>query len=242
MPIRRRFTSKRGMVRRPITRRRTTFRKRRTPIRRRSGFIKTIMPPVLTTKMRYMDYFNMATGGASAYYTVPFRMNGAYDPVFAAGGGSCTGWNQIAAIYGKYRVLASKIEVWAYNTCTSPVIVSIFARSSTGSVPTSAVEVQQKSFEYNNDVRAKQLIPYGSGTSYPRCYLSMYKSIKRLENNRSNMDEDYSAATSTTPVLQTFWDVNLCTLDGASINSTANYTIRITYYVRFTDVTVSYTD
>lgn len=215
---------------------RKRYRKRRSPI------LRTIVPNSLVTKVRYMDYFLMATGGVSAYQTIAFRMNGAYDPVASVGGGTCTGWNQLASIYGKYRVLGAKIEIWAYNTCQSPVIVSIFARSSTGSVPSSSTEIQQKSFEYNSDVKAKQMVPFTTGNGIPRCYLSMYKSIRRLEGNRINLDEDYSSATTTTPTVQTYFDVNLCSLDGTSVSSTSNYTIRITYYTRFYEPVVSYTD
>lgn len=204
--------------------------------------IRTIMPNVLTTKLKFMDYYNMATGGAAAFISKPFRANGAYDPDASVGGGTPTGFNQLAAIYAKYRVLGSKITIWAYNTCASPIIVSVFGRSSTGSAPTSPTEVQQKSFEFGHNIRAKQLVPYGSGTGYPSCRLTLYRSTRALEGTRVDGEEGYSAPTSSNPALQTYWDVNLCSLDGAAFSSTANYTISITYYVRFSEMSVAYTD
>lgn len=220
------------------TLRRRIFRRRPRVGRR----LSTIMPSVLNTKLKYMDYFNLATGGAAAFQTTSFRANGAYDPVAGVGGGSCSGFSQLAAIYGKYKVIGSRIRIMAYNTCASPIIISIFARGSSGSAPGSPTEVQQKSFEFGRDVRAKTLVPYGSGTGYPRCSLSFYRTTKSIEGNQSVTDEDYSATTGTNPLKGTYWDVNLCSLDGAAFNTTANAVIQITYYIRFSELIVNYTD
>lgn len=225
---------------RPIRRRRT----RRTSFRRRRVARRppTIAPRAFYTKLKFMDYYTLSTGGVSASITRTFRHNGVYDPDYTGAGGACTGYNELVAIYGRYMVVGSRIRVWAYNTCSSPVLISIIARGSTDPSMSSAAEVQQKSFERPDIARVKRLVPYGSGTSYPQCLLSMYKSMRSLEGRRYAGDDNYWATTGTVPDTETFWDVSLCSLDGAAVSSTSNCTVEITYYVRFDNMDIATTD
>lgn len=205
--------------------------------------LPTISPDSIVVCMKYSDYFNFASGGAAAHVTTPFRMNGAYDPVVAVGGGTCSGWNEWSAIYGRYRVLASKIKVWGYNTCATPLIFSIFSRNSTDTALASAVEIQQKSMEYGKDVRATRVIPHtGNGMAHPEFRLKMYKTIKGVEGSKDYDDEAYTAAMSTTPVNQTYWDVNVVAMDGVAVSITCNALVQIYYYVKLYQRNIGYTD
>lgn len=199
-----------------------------------------MVPSTLFTKLRYQQYGGFSSGGAASYSVTAFRFNGPYDPLAGLGGGACTGFPELAAIYNKYVVVASKITVWGYSTCTTPFLLFVYARSSGSSIFTSAAEILNKSLEYGKDVRSRKLIPYSSATSYPRFRFSYYRTLKSLEGVTAKTDRDYISDVSTTPVAQAYWDVGLCALDGVAVNVTANVMVHIIYYVKFYDVKVDY--
>jgi len=53
----------------------------------------------------------LSSFGTSITQFYGIRMNGAYDPVLAIGGGQPTYWDYFASLYRKYNVLGSKITV-----------------------------------------------------------------------------------------------------------------------------------
>lgn len=238
----RRYPASRRMGRGRFKRRRVGLRGRRTFYRRRISLYKrpcNMVTPTLFTKLRFQQY-GAYNSGIASYTTASFRFNGPYDPVPTAGGGSCTGYPELAAIYNKHVVLASKITIWGYSTTATPFLFYIYARGSGSAVFTSNAEILNKALEYGRDVRSKKVIPYGAGTAYPRIFLSYYRTLKSIEGVTSKTDRDYIADTSTTPVTEAFWDTGLAALDGASTGVTANVLVQITYYVKFFDVKVSY--
>lgn len=225
-------------------RRRTTVRRYRRTTRRAGTSRKTpsIVPNALTTRLRYGEYYNFSTGAAT-YYTKTYRLNGLYDAEAATGGGTCTGFDELALLYGRYRVLGAKITVWFYSTCATALMCGIHARSSSvSSALTSGVAYQQVALERPDVCRHRKLVPYGSGTSYPVAKVSMYKSVRSLEGRGAGTDEDYTALCNATPARECSFDVFLCSLDGATTNVTANAAVDITYYVQFSGKVLTYTD
>lgn len=200
------------------------------------------MPNVLTTKLHFMDYYQFSSGGAATWDTEAFRLNGVQDPQAGAGGGSCTGFNQLAAIYGKYRVLGSKISVWFQNTCNTALIVSVAARGGVGAAPSSGVQIQQSAYEYPRNTRAREIRPYVAGDGVPTAKIAMYRTVRSIEGMRANTDVDYEAPVTTIPVNQCYWDVSMVSIDATQVNVTCNIRVRITYYVKFSEITVTHTD
>lgn len=201
-----------------------------------------IMPSVLSTKLTFMDYYTFNSGAGAAFLTHAFRLNSPYDPDAAAGGGTPTGFNQLAAVYGKYRVMGAKISIWGYSTCNSASMLSIFARGTAGAAPTSSTEVQQKTFEYGRNVRRKDVAPYVAGDGIRPYQISYYRSVRSLEGIRAATDDDYSSVCTSTPVSQCYFDVNICAMDGATANISGNLRIQIKYYIKFSQMTVAITD
>lgn len=186
--------------------------------------------------MRYQEFFNFASGGITDYALNSYRINGPYDPNVAIGGGSCTGWDELAAIYGKYRCLGAKLTATCYNTCATPLVICVRARDSTDSAFSSGTQVVNGSYEYGANIRAIRLVPYtGAGMAHPRGTVSLYASVRRLEGLRSNIDEDYTAATNGTPVTQCAFDVCMAAWNGTTVSLTSNVMVNVVYYVRFYD-------
>lgn len=53
-----------------------------------------------------------------------YRMNSAYDPDPALGGGALSGFNQWAAMYLRYRVLAFEYKISFINNCAQPFVIT----------------------------------------------------------------------------------------------------------------------
>lgn len=98
-----------------------TYRKRPYRRRRRNRLtiMKSPMPTVFTTKLKYSEIVSLASqataGLASAYV---FSANGLYDPNITGTGHQPRGFDELIALYNHYRVIGSKITVrmsWGHS-------------------------------------------------------------------------------------------------------------------------------
>lgn len=69
------------------------------------------MPDRFRTRLEFSESIVLSSFGTSITQFYGIRMNGAYDPVLAIGGGQPTYWDYFASLYRKYNVLGSKITV-----------------------------------------------------------------------------------------------------------------------------------
>lgn len=246
MPYRRR---RRTLIRRARPSRVSTTRKsstryaRRRRVYRCSSRPSMIVPSVFVNKLKFFDFYNLASGGASAFAVRTFRLNNPRDPDFTGVGGSPTGFNELTALYGRYQVLASSIRVWFYNTCISPLIVAVACRSSVDVAPAISPEVQQYLMERPDHVKRRTLIPYnGIGMAHPSATVTYYRTVKSIEGRSYADDVDFTGVDTGNPTRECYWDVYICSLDGAAVNVTANARIEVTYVIKWTGKDVSTTD
>lgn len=227
--------TRRSRKTRPSYRRRRTFRaSRRNSI---------VVPKSFSNKMKYMDYFSFGSGGAASFQQRIFRLNSCRDPVEDLGGGSCTGFAELTALWKRYQVMGSRIRIWTYNTCASPIIIGVLAASSDYIVPGSGSLIQQTLFERPDICRSRTLTPYtGTGMAHPHASFSYYRTVKSLEGRLYTEDQDYVSTSTTEPNNQLYWYVYACALDGTSVSITANVRIEITYYVRWLQTDIPTTD
>lgn len=115
MPLQKRKTGrkyfKRGMRRRQYgkTGQKSTFRSIRP-----YGIKPDPFPRVLHTRVKYVDSFDVDGSPIQAGYTGSekvYSLNSIYDPQFATGGTTVVGWSTFDAIYERYLVMGTKIEV-----------------------------------------------------------------------------------------------------------------------------------
>jgi len=85
-------------------------------------------------KLKFVDYY-VFTGTQTLTVPLFYSYRGAncFDPIFATGGSSCTGYSDYAARYSQYIVMASAIKVLATDdgTTESYVISLIPSRTAT---------------------------------------------------------------------------------------------------------------
>lgn len=201
----------------------------RRPVRPLKNFF--VSPRVFTTKLKYGDFWNFTSGGTEMALRT-FSHNSARDPDYTGVGGGCSGWNELTSIWGSYLVLGSKIEIWGYNTCNSPLIIAVGARDSASAAYGNAITIQQASYERPDIVRHRDVVPFTTGNGYPSFRFSFYRSVRSLEGKYPS-DDDYSARVNLDPSKRTYWDVYMIHQDHATASLTANINVRITYYVRF---------
>lgn len=109
MPKRKR-TSKRSYRTRKRSRRRPRRNYRLTSMRAPSGLpIKNIV------KQRYCQHITLTGSGLTPVYHV-FRASSVYDPDLTGSGGQPMGFDEMAGLYNRYRVLGAKMTIkWAGN-------------------------------------------------------------------------------------------------------------------------------
>jgi hypothetical protein len=82
------------------------------------------MPNKFRTFMRYNESWGDTTGGGITYYI--YRGNSIFDPYYGAGGDSVYGMDEMSAIYERYKVFGSSIEVEIVNSGTEPVSAYLY--------------------------------------------------------------------------------------------------------------------
>lgn len=149
MPLRRRFKMRRS-IRRPyaLRKRRATFRRRSTRRVKRGRAVNTnrltirnfpgiTWPSMLRTKLQYVDYVGITSGITLAYQM--YRGNSLHDPDFTGAGHRPRGLDQLAGLYERYYVGASKIIIRCIvNSTNANAILAVRAFNSL-SVPTEVV-------------------------------------------------------------------------------------------------------
>ncbi len=95
------------------------------------GFMKspTLLPARFRGSMVYNTVVSLSVP-ASSVATNVFRVNSVFDPDYTGVGTSVAGYSQLAALYGRYRVLGAKFEIawtttgsttWTGFVCANPV-------------------------------------------------------------------------------------------------------------------------
>jgi len=77
-----------------------------------------VVPERLTGKLRFSENGSYNTG-ALTYATRTIAMNNPYDPIYTIGGGSCTGYAEMMALYEKSLVTSCRVQVSSANGQTT---------------------------------------------------------------------------------------------------------------------------
>jgi hypothetical protein len=81
--------------------------------------------------------FQVYAPPAASFATYTYRGNSVYDPDFSGTGSTASSYTQLSALYNRYRVFGSRLEIDAINLGTTPLTVYICA-SITNTPPTIA--------------------------------------------------------------------------------------------------------
>lgn len=99
--------------------------------KRRGPKLTSLLKQKLTTKLRYVDTLNLDAGAAGIVSHV-FSANGLFDPDITSTGHQPHYYDEFSALYNKYRVLSSKIQVTPILSGTgnvNPALYGVFRDS-----------------------------------------------------------------------------------------------------------------
>jgi len=184
----------------------------------------------LLVKLRYVETVESTTQGATPQ-NYQFRGNGPYDPYVGAGGNSCAYWDNYSALYSKYICYGSKIEVTFSNESTSYYAQAMIIPAVSTYTPGTNIDAISEQKYCKKSTLGKS----NGGGGIKK--LSGYSSTNRtygVPKIALDIDDSYSAATTSTPTRQWYWNVimkNISTTDDMTINAR----VQITYYVKFFD-------
>lgn len=192
------------------------------------------LPDKYFTKVRYSNWISNPSGGITGVFDNVFRANNVYDPDFTGTGIGVSGFTELASIYSRYRVYASKIRVSIKSLSDTSstgdgVILLVPDRSFTGYSMATMINRQAIPFAVTGQMNR------GVNGNNPL----VLKSFRKTKNIYGETDIDDDAYTGTTagtaPTSEWYWHIVVGRSDQSSISAYPGYEVlvKISYYVRF---------
>lgn len=194
----------------------------------------TIVPQRMSAVLRFQyctNAFSFATL-QSAY--VAISLNGVYDPLYTLGGGSCTGFAELMALYNRYIVTKSLVRMQLYNTSTNSVGNNLIAFIA--EVPASQTNlVGTVISEDILEARRTSTIFASRGDAVDNIRVQRLVDIVQLEGLPSPLAdfEALSGSKSTNPVRTCVALVGATRPTGAQASNNAEAVIVVDYHVTF---------
>jgi hypothetical protein len=182
-------------------------------------------PDRYVTTLVYEDSESITSTNNYASYV--YRGNSVYDPDYTAVGHQPTGFDNLAALYNRYRVLSSDITVSALNNIgTTPAVAVI--------VPNTEILTYTNANEFKEALRARKTttIPvagYGTRTVRHRCSSGAILGLNPTET----YNEGTASEVTTNPVHLWYWNVVAVNMLSVGVNLSID--VRIKYRVEFFD-------
>lgn len=206
---------------------RKKYRKKRRNNREDSSVVfvrgPRFMPDRLFNKMVYSKEIN--TGSVLSHHEI-FRGNGPYDPEYATGGGQPAGYDQMALLYRRYLVHASKVKLKLVNmsSTTGAAHVCLYPSTDKDSITGGLTTTVQYPY-------AKSIIlaPNGSGSSIGE--LTNYITTKKIRGEKV-IDTDYGGTVTNWPTREWFWHLYVQGIGGNNVN--IDGIIEIEYMIEWT--------
>lgn len=218
-----------------VTRRNRKRRRFRQWLRRPRMFRRVNNQGVFK-KMKYVQNINLTPGNGQYGTNYFFRGNSVYDPDVPNPGRQPPGFDQMALIYNKYRVLWSKADITVVNTSSNGATPFHMIATLRPQVYSTANYLRGSDAATRPNVVDVTLTPSGHG-DYVGHRFKYRMSAKKLVDRSVNVKSDeWSALTSADPTNMWYWVIGYHTYDD-SLTLAATYygyaTVRITYYVHF---------
>lgn len=184
---------------------------------------RTGFPTEIYSKLKYTHTIQLS-GTSGAIAPQVWSGNAPYDPDATLVGHQPYFYDQMSAIYGRYMVYASKIEI--LSGTNSSVDARVVLRPAIPSTPTGNMDLECE--------RPNAKCWYVVGDS-PHPKITSYARTHQIYGTQSKkLDGDYAGLTTSTPVNRWYWLMAIQATDGAS-SVTCQFTVSITYYCRFYD-------
>lgn len=182
-------------------------------------------PDRYVTTLIYED--TQGITGANPYASYIYRGNSVFDPDYTGIGHQPTGFDNLAALYGRYRVLSSEITCSALNNAgNTPAVICV--------IPNTDILTYTSVNEWKESFRAKKsaTIPvagYGTRNVTHRCTTGAILGLNDVEK----WNEDTASDVGTNPGHVWYWNVVALNMLVTGVNLSVD--IRIKYRVEFFD-------
>jgi hypothetical protein len=196
-----------------------------------------IAPDRARVKLKYIQTVTM-NSYLGALDTQEFWGNGAYDPDKTGTGTQPTGFDQWAALYDKYTVIASSIKVRLVDLQgsggdTESLLLAILPCTETSFAPTDINEIAALPYG-----KFGQIYPQSDGNpGAPSNTLTNYISTAKIfgtYDDAVKYERNYSSAINASPNQGWYWMVYMQSADGTTSNQPDVYFL-ITYHIEFWD-------
>jgi hypothetical protein len=185
----------------------------------------SIFPPMFRGKMFYNTIIGLTPGAGAAVANV-FRLNSVYDPDFTGVGTSAVGYTQLAALYGRYRVLSAKISVEFINTTAAVPLTCFLVVNPVTTVGVGIAQILAQRFVWTRGVSAIT----GSATVFHTAAADVH-TIYGVPRTQVRNEDDFAAVAGANPNNGVYAHVGVYA-NGAA--STANAHVRIEFDVVWT--------
>lgn len=173
------------------------------------------IPQRYITKQKYSDVFALGAGSGSTFL---YRLNSVFDPNRTGVGHQPQGFDQLATLYNRYRVIACS---WVINVQSAdPVRV--------GTLPTNDVPTLVSMSDFCERPRAKWIIQHpGGNTQYlkGKCYLP---SLVGRNKSEYMADDRYQAQVTANPAEEAVLQVAGFNLADVQVNIFGTITMEFT--------------
>lgn len=196
-----------------------------------------IMPPSLVTELVFFSTLHSPLNNAGATYaSVRLRPSSAFDVDPTLGGTSMPGFNEIAGLYGRYRMVRFRAEAVGVNNEDFPVNFMVFASNFDLGNNYSLVQ----SMVGNSFARYKYLSPRG-GMDRATIRTPWWTAPEILGTEAPMLDTDFSATISASPVNNTYVNFGIWTGNSTAlvngIGTQIILTVQYRFYEQFHNVT-----
>lgn len=183
------------------------------------------IPPRYPTKLHYFD-IGTINAASTLLGTYGYRLNGLFDPDFTGTGIQPLYFDQMAALYSKYRVYAVDVIVEMSNE-TEETNMSIVVPSIANSIGTSPAAAATQRFARNLTLGPKS---GGFGIKTVRFRVDLAK-IWGVDQRALHSEDDFAALTTGNPGNVVYlW---LATRNIGSTATIVRYSVRLVYHCDF---------
>lgn len=223
MPVKSSYRKKRYLKRKTYRRKARTTR--RFPLSRTVARIPgpAGFPAAMQIKLKYCTTHAALTSSSADFDWNQYSLNSIYDPDVDIGGHQPFYRDQLAAIYGRYKVNGCKVKV--IGTCTSTEAIMGYGTFNYG---------------YTVPVAVQNAIEHGTFrvqavSSQKPIYFQKYYNLSKLAGagKAAYNDSDYGAAIGSDPTKTIRFVVGSASSDGGGTSGSASVYVELTYYVRF---------
>lgn len=209
------------MRRRPARRPRNRMRRfKRRGVKVLSGL--SPIPARQIVKMKYAQNINTAAGTA---YNYKFNLNSIFDPDFTGVGHNPYGYDQLALLYNRYRVISCSYVITGYSGATGIAY---------GVCPANEVLTFTTLAELRENPRSRHTTQYPGGSTTKLVGKIYMPSLVGRSKTQYMSDDRYQALFTANPQEQAI--LNCVGLDLSEVGASINWTITLEYTVEVFDV------